>query len=370
MPWREKGPIRYTPYHSSTTRTNVSQPVSARSSPGPPITDDRDETREATVEKRLLIPVGKSQLISRAQLESSILRRWRPDTRIGCKNSELHGTYQGVLLDVAQIQVDSVQIVWHRLPGNAVWHHLLGCRLQAFVKIKRSFGGVCQQLQSFVPSLHPPYSILQSPLGLAPRPHGAGSHLKAENPAYQKDRRLSTPDERIDMLLQFRHLDLYADEDEGHLYFNLRARKRDIRRLRARKLSVAAFKRKLSVNAKIGHTKNITRRRCQYRRCDEGDHDDSVTHIWAFTYKVPKRYLAERLVHEEMERMGAHKRIIECPSTRCNVHHREFVTFASVGGLSGLNGLVKRVLGWLGLPTVQRRKFKASPYDDILELLK
>ncbi|KAJ7675881.1 hypothetical protein DFH06DRAFT_1122665 [Mycena polygramma] len=158
-------------------------------------------------------------------------------------------------------------------------------------------------------------------------------------------RRLPTCEDQIAALLAKRHSRLYKNEARGKLYVTGRAPDDAIDDLREDNLTPVQFK--SAANAKVGHTKDIERRRCEYKGCDRDQ-----THVWAWTYDVPRRYLAERLVHLEIARAGGRKVITKCPG--CSVYHREFVSFASVGGFANVDRIVRKVLGWLGLSGVRR----------------
>ncbi|KAJ7637372.1 hypothetical protein DFH06DRAFT_1336037 [Mycena polygramma] len=153
-------------------------------------------------------------------------------------------------------------------------------------------------------------------------------------------RRLPTIDDQIAVLLAKRHSRLYKNEGRGKLYVNARVPEDAIDELHAGNLKPAEFKTVAKLGAKVGHTNAIERRCCQYEACDRGQ-----THVWAWTYDVPRRYLAERLVHLEIARAGGRKVITRCPG--CGVYHREFVAFLSIGSFTHIDRIVwlARVVG-------------------------
>ncbi|KAJ6487071.1 hypothetical protein C8R47DRAFT_1072162 [Mycena vitilis] len=163
-------------------------------------------------------------------------------------------------------------------------------------------------------------------------------------------RNLRTYDEQIAALLSKQHARLYRKEGPGKLYLNARVPDDAIYNLRTNQLGPAGFKGVAKLDAKVGHTNSITRRCCEYEACDRGQ-----TTVWAWTYDVPRRYLAERLVHLELARAGARKVTRRCPG--CGVYHREFVAFFSVRSLAHVDRIVRKVLGWLGLSRVRRAHF-------------
>ncbi|KAJ7832407.1 hypothetical protein B0H14DRAFT_2592073 [Mycena olivaceomarginata] len=107
---------------------------------------------------------------------------------------------------------------------------------------------------------------------------------------------------------------------------------------------------------KVGHTSSLTRRCHQYRKCEKGQ-----THIWLWSYDAAERYLAEHLIHLRLFGRKAHAVPQICPG--CGVKHREFFCLAFVGGLRGLDKLVKEVLGLLGQKSVKR----ATPTEFLWE---
>ncbi|KAJ7923308.1 hypothetical protein B0H13DRAFT_2316499 [Mycena leptocephala] len=115
---------------------------------------------------------------------------------------------------------------------------------------------------------------------------------------------------------------------------------------------------------KVGHTSSLTRRCHQYRKCE-----NSQTHIWLWSYDAPQCYLAERLIHLRLFGCEAHTVPQICLG--CGVKHHEFFCLAFVGGLRGLDKLVKEVLGLLGQKSVKRTFFKSpAGLNDIWDLLK
>ncbi|KAJ6548380.1 hypothetical protein B0H19DRAFT_1074241 [Mycena capillaripes] len=95
------------------------------------------------------------------------------------------------------------------------------------------------------------------------------------------------------------------------------------------------------VKAKVGHTCDMDRRQAEYEACDVGQ-----THLWAFYYDVEKRYLAERMVHLRLFEKGGVRQMVDCPG--CDVRHREFCTFHSIGNLNVVDEVVCHVLKALG----------------------
>ncbi|KAJ6461912.1 hypothetical protein C8R47DRAFT_1080429 [Mycena vitilis] len=176
-------------------------------------------------------------------------------------------------------------------------------------------------------------------------------------------RNLRTYDEQIAALLANQHARLYRKEGPGKLYLNARVPDDAVYKLRTHQLGHAGLKGVAKLDVKVGHTNSITRRCCEYEACDRGQ-----TTVWAWTYDVPRRYLAERIVHLELARAGARKVIRRCPG--CGINHREYVLFSSLGSLAHVDRIVRRVLGWLGLSRVRRQIFKSSPNNDIVAALK
>ncbi|KAJ7846646.1 hypothetical protein B0H13DRAFT_2362885 [Mycena leptocephala] len=88
----------------------------------------------------------------------------------------------------------------------------------------------------------------------------------------------------------------------------------------------------------------------------------------ALVLRRAQHYLAERLIHLRLFGRKAHAVPQICPG--CGVKHREFFCLAFVGGLRGLDKLVKEVLGLLGQKLVKRTFFKSpAGLKDIWDLL-
>ncbi|KAJ7117274.1 hypothetical protein C8R43DRAFT_1154565 [Mycena crocata] len=86
---------------------------------------------------------------------------------------------------------------------------------------------------------------------------------------------------------------------------------------------------------KVGHTDCISRRRSQYYVCDKDHHPI----YWHGYCSVPKRKLAERLVHLSLIALGA--RVARYPCPGCTKRHREFFSLAAAGGLQSVEEVVK-----------------------------
>ncbi|KAJ7907147.1 hypothetical protein B0H13DRAFT_1879858 [Mycena leptocephala] len=176
-------------------------------------------------------------------------------------------------------------------------------------------------------------------------------------------RRLPTYEAQFDALLASRRRRLYKREGPGKLYVTTRIPAADIRNYEAGKLTAAALVAKLEF--KLGHTKSLARRRRQYRKCDK---TQIQTHLWLWSYDVPHRYLAERMIHLRL--FGRDAQTLVHPCLGCGVQHREFFCLASVGGLAGLHRIVREVLGLLGQKAVKCILLKPPPeLEDIWDLL-
>ncbi|KAJ6514248.1 hypothetical protein C8R47DRAFT_1282085 [Mycena vitilis] len=169
-------------------------------------------------------------------------------------------------------------------------------------------------------------------------------------------------DKQMGALLRQKNFSLYKGDASGRLYCVARAEDDDIADFLARRIDADEFRECVALNVKIGHTSRIERRMEQYCVCDEGQ-----THIWAWTYLVPRRKLAERLVHLEIFKRGGIKDVHECPG--CYVWHREFVSFASIRSLADLDCICKDVFEALGWGRLRRIFFKNNDMADILKIL-
>ncbi|KAJ6466015.1 hypothetical protein C8R47DRAFT_1224148 [Mycena vitilis] len=175
-------------------------------------------------------------------------------------------------------------------------------------------------------------------------------------------RGLRAYDKQIGALLRQKRFSLYKGDGGDRLYCVVRAQDDDIADFRARRIEAEEFRGRVALNVKMGHTSRIERRMEEYSVCDEGQ-----THIWAWTYRVPRRKLAERLVHLEIFKRGGVKDVHECPG--CYVWHREFVSFSTIGSLGDLDGICKDVFESLGWGRLRRIFFKNNDMADILKIL-
>ncbi|KAJ7898794.1 hypothetical protein B0H13DRAFT_805032 [Mycena leptocephala] len=164
-------------------------------------------------------------------------------------------------------------------------------------------------------------------------------------------RRLPTYEAQIAALLAQQHKRLYKQEGQGKLYVTTHIADADVRAYRGGLLTLDGLMNKLEF--KIGHTKHLARRQRQYLKCDDGQ-----THLWLWSYSADRRYLAERLIHLQLQRRHAKALVIACPG--CNVHHREFYCLACIGGLRGLDGVVRKVVGSLGQTACRRTKIQGA----------
>ncbi|KAJ6451812.1 hypothetical protein C8R47DRAFT_1083938 [Mycena vitilis] len=186
----------------------------------------------------------------------------------------------------------------------------------------------------------------------------SGSHAPPDRPS----RGLRAYDTQIGALLRQKNFSLYKRDGPGRLYCVVRAQDDDIADFRARRIQADEFRGRVALNVKIGHTSRIERRREEYEVCDDGQ-----THIWAWTYRVPRRMLAERLVHLEIFKRGGIKDVHECPG--CYVWHREFVSFSSIRSLADMDCICKDVFEALGWGRLRRVFFKDNDMKDILKIL-
>ncbi|KAJ7855443.1 hypothetical protein B0H14DRAFT_3448969 [Mycena olivaceomarginata] len=77
---------------------------------------------------------------------------------------------------------------------------------------------------------------------------------------------------------------------------------------------------------KVGHTNDWQRQQREYRGCDVGK-----THIWICGWEVSRWYYCERLAQLEELCDGGERATIDCV---CGVSHREYFSFATVGGFT------------------------------------
>ncbi|KAF8145068.1 hypothetical protein K438DRAFT_1992221 [Mycena galopus ATCC 62051] len=87
-----------------------------------------------------------------------------------------------------------------------------------------------------------------------------------------------------------------------------------------------------SSSLKAGHTNDLERRQRQYQHCA----GEKTTHIWVGSYKATRRYFTERWLHLRLFCAGGVRTPFVVPC-KCQVRHREYLTFPSVGGLAALD---------------------------------
>jgi hypothetical protein len=98
-------------------------------------------------------------------------------------------------------------------------------------------------------------------------------------------RRLPTYEAQFDALLASCRRRLYKLEGRGKIYVTTCISDADVDEYRNGTLTGDDLRAKLQF--KVGHTSSLTRRCCQYRKCENGQ-----THIWLWSYDAPQRYLA------------------------------------------------------------------------------
>ncbi|KAJ6448062.1 hypothetical protein C8R45DRAFT_1115524 [Mycena sanguinolenta] len=175
--------------------------------------------------------------------------------------------------------------------------------------------------------------------------------------------RLPTLEAQFTAFVGNRYRNLFKKEGGGRIYCNVRVPCDAIAELRACKITVDEFRARLCLDTKYGHTNLLKRRRQQYSACDDGQ-----TIVWAWSYRVPHRYIAEKTIHLAVELAGGQRRVVECPG--CGIRHCEYFTFASIGGLDELDRIVKDALKTIGVAGVRRQFFKAEGMVDVLSVLR
>ncbi|KAJ6543318.1 hypothetical protein B0H10DRAFT_2203300 [Mycena sp. CBHHK59/15] len=114
---------------------------------------------------------------------------------------------------------------------------------------------------------------------------------------------------------------------------------------------------------KGSHSCQMEQHQAEYRKCDVGD---THTHVWICEYLVERCYYCEHFLHLTTFRDGGVRAVRVCP---CGVSHREFFTFASVGGLANFEAKMLRVLKSMG-ERVIRIPFPSSPVtEDLYDLV-
>ncbi|KAJ7844362.1 hypothetical protein B0H14DRAFT_2585217 [Mycena olivaceomarginata] len=132
--------------------------------------------------------------------------------------------------------------------------------------------------------------------------------------------------------LTYRATRPYAKEGPGWCYNIACAADVDIAQHAAGTLTDGAFLARMKW--KVGHTNDWRRRQREYRGCDVGK-----THIWICGWEVSRRYYCERLAQLEELCDGGERATIDCV---CGVSHREYFSFATVGGFTEFSALMTR----------------------------
>ncbi|KAJ7173395.1 hypothetical protein C8R46DRAFT_1215342 [Mycena filopes] len=143
----------------------------------------------------------------------------------------------------------------------------------------------------------------------------------------------------------------FPHDGPGVVYIVRRVLKRIYRLWCKNRISTATFLHFLQI--KIGHTKRFPRRCGEYRKCNK-----SHQILWCCYFDTSKRMLLERLVQDNLYRLGAPPIREDCG---CAVNHREFVDFNAAGGIRGICRLVRRWQRRMG-EVVSRTKLNKAGY--------
>ncbi|KAJ6473002.1 hypothetical protein C8R45DRAFT_936041 [Mycena sanguinolenta] len=175
--------------------------------------------------------------------------------------------------------------------------------------------------------------------------------------------RLATLDAQFAAIVVNWYRKLFKNEGGGRIYCNVRVPCDVIAEFKVHKITVDDFRARLSLDTKYGHTNLLKRRRRQYTACNDGQ-----TIVWAWSYRVPCRYIAERTIHLAVELAGGQRWVVQCSG--CGIRHREYFAFVSIGGLDELDCIAKEALKAIGVTGVKRQFFKAEGMDDVLSYKK
>ncbi|KAK7000585.1 hypothetical protein R3P38DRAFT_2797201 [Favolaschia claudopus] len=95
---------------------------------------------------------------------------------------------------------------------------------------------------------------------------------------------------------------------------------------------------------KVGETRDLVRRREEYRRCDV-----SHPHTWFFGFHVQRRLLAERVIQLSfLSGSNGGKRVHFRRKCTCGHRHREYVWFATPKSLSDIVTIIFDSLAFIG----------------------
>ncbi|KAJ7708605.1 hypothetical protein B0H14DRAFT_3525386 [Mycena olivaceomarginata] len=184
-------------------------------------------------------------------------------------------------------------------------------------------------VQNFSRTLSEIFFVFPLILHHLPSPsHISGPHLPQQP---------STTPGRDEPFLTYRATRPYAKEGPGWCYNIACAADVDIAQHAAGTLTDGAFLARMKW--KVGHTNDWRRRQREYRGCDVGK-----THIWICGWEVSRRYYCERLAQLEELCDGGERATIDCV---CGVSHREYFSFATVGGFTEFSALMTRVITYM-----------------------
>ncbi|KAJ7844355.1 hypothetical protein B0H14DRAFT_3455578 [Mycena olivaceomarginata] len=164
-------------------------------------------------------------------------------------------------------------------------------------------------------------------------PHPAASHNNPQRPQAAMSHHQSNKAK----FLTYRATHPYVKEGPGWCYNIACAADIDIVQHAAGTLTDSAFLARMKW--KVGHTNDWQRRQREYRGCDVGK-----THIWICGWEVSRRYYCERLAQLEELCDGGERATIDCV---CGVSHREYFSFATVGGFTEFSALMTRVITYM-----------------------
>ncbi|KAJ7603917.1 hypothetical protein FB45DRAFT_1044376 [Roridomyces roridus] len=128
----------------------------------------------------------------------------------------------------------------------------------------------------------------------------------------------------------------YAREAPGSLYVVARVRRVDLEAFCNDAMTTPGFRARLMLKLGMMKAGRLQKRMREYHVCDGSEN----VHIWMGHWTVPLRYLYERLMHLSMFWDGAERTHGQCV---CGVHHREFVSFSSLAGLTRLDALMTSI---------------------------
>ncbi|KAJ7778001.1 hypothetical protein DFH07DRAFT_951084 [Mycena maculata] len=138
---------------------------------------------------------------------------------------------------------------------------------------------------------------------------------------------------------------VYKRDGSGLLYVNVRVPFAAILLFLAKRITLLQFL--LYVDVKGGHSRSFPAWWCAYHKCERG-----IVIMWHCAFVAHRRILAEALTHKALRAMGVAPRVYPCPG--CDVCHHEYFPFLKVGGLAGMDWIMRAAIRATGQREIEK----------------